>query len=149
VKVVLRQSVDQLGERGQIVSVSPGYARNFLLPKGMALEATPGNLRTLELQKKVWMAREAREIEEAKGLVRAVEAVKLTVAKKVGEGDTLYGSVTTSEIAELLEARGFSVDRRKIVLAEPIKKAGVHAVTVKIHPKVAAKVEVEVVAESE
>ena len=148
-KVVLRQSVEQLGDRGEVISVSAGYARNFLLPKGIALEATPGNLRTLALQKKVWMAREAKEIDEAKRLVAAVEAVHLTIPKKVGEENTLYGSVTTTEIAELLEAKGFSVDRRKIVLAEPIKKAGAHTVTVKIHPKVAAKVQVEVVAESE
>lgn len=148
-KVVLRQSVDQLGDRGEIVSVSAGYARNFLLPKGLALEATAGNLRTFALQKKVWMAREAKEVDDAKALAKSMEAVKLTIAKKVGEAETLYGSVTTSEIAELLERRGFSVDRRKIVLSEPIKRAGLHAVSVKIHPKVAAKVEVEVVAESE
>jgi len=148
-KVVLRQSVEQLGDRGEIVSVSTGYARNYLLPKGLALEATPGNLRTFGLQKKVWMAREAREVEEARKISEAMEAVRLTVAKKVGEADTLYGSVTTSEIAELLESKGFSVDRRKIALSEPIKRTGTHKVTVKIHSKVAANVEIEVVPESE
>lgn len=148
-KVVLRRDVDNLGDRGQVVTVSTGYARNFLLPKGYALEATPGNLRTFELQKKVWSARVAREIDDARKLAERIEATKLTIAKKVGEGDTLYGSVTSTEIAELLEAKGFEVDRRKIVLDEAIKRAGVHHVSLKIHAKVAARVEIEVVPESE
>jgi large subunit ribosomal protein L9 len=149
VKVVLRRDVDNLGERGQVVAVSTGYARNFLLPKGYALEATPGNLRTLELQRKVWSARVAREIDDARKLAERIEATKLTIAKKVGEGETLYGSVTSVEIADLLEAKGFEVDRRKIVLDEPIKRTGVHHATLKIHSKVAARIEIEVVPESE
>lgn len=148
-KVVLRQDVDNLGDRGQVVNVSTGYARNFLLPKRLALEATPGNLRTFELQKKVWSARAAREIDEARKLAERVETVKVRIAKKVGENETLYGSVTSAEIAELLEAKGFEVDRRKLVLEEPIKRAGVHHVSLKIHAKVTARVEVEVVPESE
>lgn len=148
-KVVLRQDVGNLGDRGQVVNVSTGYARNFLLPKGLALEATPGNLRTFELQKKVWSVRVAREIDDARKLAERIEATKLTIAKKVGENETLYGSVTTAEIAELLEAKGFEVDRRKLVLDEPIKRAGTHRVALKIHAKVAARLEIEVVPESE
>ncbi len=148
-KVVLRRDVDNLGDRGQVVTVSAGYARNFLLPKGYALEATPGNLRTFELQKKVWSARLAKEIDDARKLAERLEATKLTIAKRVGENESLYGSVTSSEIADLLLAKGFEVDRRKIVLDEPIKRAGIHHVSLKIHPNVAARIEIEVVPESE
>lgn len=147
-KVVLRHDVDHLGDRGQIVSVAPGFARNFLFPKGLALEATPGNLRTFELQKKVWLAREAREAEGARGVAARMAEVKLTITKRAGEGDTLYGSVTSTEIADLLAAEGIEVDRRKIVLKEPIKSLGSFRVPIKIHRQVTAEIVVEVVAEA-
>jgi len=149
VKVVLRQDVEHLGERGQIVSVSTGFARNYLLPKKLAMEATPGNLRTFELQKRVWVAREAREVDEARAFAARLGSARVTVSKKAGESDALYGSVTSSEIADLLAARGFEVDRRKIQLGEPIKTLGTFEVPVKIHRQVTAKVTVEVVAEAE
>jgi large subunit ribosomal protein L9 len=149
VKVVLRQDVEHLGERGQIVNVAPGYARNYLLPKRLALEATPGNLRTFDLQKKVWAARDARELEEAKAYASRLEALDLVISKKAGGSETLYGSVTSVEIAELLAARGFDVDRRKIQIEEPIKTLGAFAVPVRIHRQVVARVPVRVVAESE
>ncbi len=148
-KVVLRQDVEHVGERGQIVNVSPGFARNFLLPKKLAMEATPGNLRTFELQKKVWAVREAREVEEARAFAARLESTRITVTKKAGEHDTLYGSVTTSEIAELLAAKGIEVDRRKIHLDEPIKTLGTFEVPVRIHRQVTAKVSVQVVGETE
>ena len=148
-KVVLRQDVEHLGERGQIVNVAPGYARNYLLPKRLALEATPGNLHTFDLQKKVWAARDAHELEEAKSFASRLEALDLVISKKAGESDTLYGSVTSVEIAELLAARGFDVDRRKIQIEEPIKTLGEYAVPVRIHRQVVARVPVRVVAESE
>jgi large subunit ribosomal protein L9 len=149
VRIVLRQDVDHLGERGQIVNVSPGFARNFLVPKGLALEATPGNLRSIELQKKVWGAREAKEADQARGFAAKLAGVEITITKKVGENETLYGSVTTSEIADLLAAKGFEVDRRKIQLAEPIKTLGDHKVGIRIHRQVTAEVLVRVVAEGE
>jgi large subunit ribosomal protein L9 len=149
VKVVLRQDVEHLGDRGQIVNVAPGYARNYLLPKKLALEATPGNLRTFELQKRVWAVREARETDEAKAYASRLEAVEIVISKKAGESDTLYGSVTSSEIAELLAAKGFEVDRRKIQLDEPIKSLGTFEVPVRIHRQVVARVPVRVVAEGE
>ena len=148
-KVVLRQDVEHLGERGQIVSVAPGFARNYLLPKGLALEATPGNLRTFELQKKVWVVREGREVAEAKAFAEKLEALEIVVAKKAGENDTLYGSVTTSEIADLLAARGFDVDRRKLHLVEPIRTLGTFKIPVKVHRQVVASLPLRVVAEEE
>jgi large subunit ribosomal protein L9 len=149
VRVVLRQDVDHVGERGQIVNVSPGFARNFLVPKGLALEATPGNLRTIELQKKVWGAREAKEAVVARDIAARLAAVEITITKKAGESETLYGSVTNAEIAELLAAKGFEIDRRKILLPEPIKTLGEHKVAVRIHRQVTAEIPVKVVAEAE
>ena len=147
-KVVLRQDVDNLGDRGQVVNVAPGYARNFLLPKGLALEANPGNLRTLELQRKVWEKREAKEADGAKQLAARLSAVRLSVTKKAGENDALYGSVTSSEIADLLHAQGFEIDRRRIQLREPIRSVGTFKVPIKVHRQVVAEAEIEVVAEA-
>ncbi len=148
-KILLRQDIDHLGERGEIVSVSLGYARNYLLPKKLAMEATPGNLRTFAMQKKVWAVREAREIEEARAFASRLESVRIAVSKKAGENDALYGSVTNVEIADLLAAKGIEVDRRKIHLDEPIKSLGTFEIPVKIHRQVTAKLTVQVVAEAE
>ena len=147
-KIVLREDVDKLGDRGQVVNVAAGYARNFLFPKALAFEATPGNMRQIELRKKVWVVREAKETEEANKLAARISEIKLVIAKKVGEHDALYGSVTSQEIAELLKAKGFEVDRRKIHLQDPIRSVGTFEVTIKIHRQVSAKVSVEVVPES-
>lgn len=147
-KVVLRQDVDNLGDRGQVVNVAPGYARNFLLPKGLALEATEGNLRTLELQRKVWEKREAKEADGARQVAARIAGVKLTVTKKAGESNTLYGSVTTSEIADLLHAQGIEIDRRRIQLKDAIKTVGTFKIPIKIHRQVVAEAELEVVAEA-
>ncbi len=146
-KIVLRQDVDNLGDRGQVVNVAPGYARNFLFPKGLALAATPGNMRQIELQKKVWAVREARETDDARKIAAHIAGLKVVVAKKVGENDALYGSVTSQEIAELLKAQGVEVDRRKIQIHEPIKTLGTYEVPVKIHRQVIAQVSVQVIAE--
>ena len=147
-KIVLRQDVDNLGDRGQVVTVAPGYARNFLFPKGLALAATPGNLRQIELQKKVWSLREAHEADDARKLAAHIAGLTVTVSKKVGENDALYGSVTSQEIADLLKAQGVEVDRRKIQLHEPIKSLGTHSVAIKIHRQVVAQLAVSVVAET-
>ena len=132
-KIVLCEHVDNLGERGEIVSVAAGYARNFLLPKRLALPATQGNLRTLEHRRRTWDVKEARETEEARGIAAQLAEIRISVTKKAGEGGTLYGSVTTSEIAELLAQHGVAVDRRRIVLEEPIKTLGSHDVSVRLH----------------
>ena len=147
-KVVLRQDVDHVGDRGQVVNVAPGFARNYLFPKGLALAATAGNLRSIELQKKVWAVREEHEAHDARKLAAHLAGLSVRIAKKVGENETLYGSVTTQEIADLLKEQGVAVDRRKIQLKEPIKALGTFEVPVKIHRSVVASVSVQVVAES-
>jgi large subunit ribosomal protein L9 len=149
VKVILREHVDQLGERGEIVNVAAGYARNYLLPKGLAYEATPGNLKQIELQRRVWDAREAREVGEAEALAERIATTELMISKKAGESGTLYGSVTSGDIADLLSAKGIEVDRKRIVLSEPIKSLGEHEIQIKIHRKVEGKAQLVVVAEEE
>lgn len=148
-KVILRRDVDNLGERGQVVNVAAGYARNYLVPKGFAMAATPGNIRSLELEKNVWEAREVKEVGEAQAFADRLAAVELTIAKKAGESETLYGSVTTSEIGEMLATKGFEVDRRKIQLGEPIKALGEYTIPVKLHRQVTAEIKLNVVAETE
>ena len=147
-KIVLREDVDKLGERGAVVTVAAGYARNFLFPKALAFEATAGNMRQIELRKKVWGVREARETEDANKLAARIAELKLVIAKKVGDHDALYGSVTSQEIADLLKAKGVEVDRRKIQLHDPIRSLGTFEVAIKIHRQVGAKVSVQVVPES-
>jgi large subunit ribosomal protein L9 len=141
--------VDHLGERGEVLNVAAGYARNYLLPKGLAMEATPGNLKMIEMRRKVWDAREAKEAEEARQFADKLAAVELAVTKKAGESETLYGSVTNTEIADLLNEKGFDIDRRKIVLDEPIKTLGTFEVAVKLHKQVTGTVKLVVSAETE
>lgn len=146
-KVVLREHVDHLGDRGEIVAVAPGYARNYLLPKGLALEATPGNMKVVENQRKFWEVKEAKEIADAQAIATRLGELEIWVKKKAGEAGTLYGSVTNTEIADLLEAKGVDVDRRRIVLDEPIKSLGTFEVGIKLHRHVTAQVKVQVEAE--
>jgi large subunit ribosomal protein L9 len=148
-KVVLRQDVVNLGDRGQIVNVARGYARNFLLPKGLAWYATPGNIRNIELQKHVWHAREIKAAEEAREIAARLAALDLVIAKKAGASETLYGSVTNVEIAEALAGKGFEIDRRKILVEEPIKTLGEHTVAIKLHTQVTAEIKLKVAAEEE
>ena len=146
VRLILRENVDHLGDRGEIVTVAPGYARNYLLPKGLALVVSEGNLKMLDQQHRVWAAREAQELGVAEAMAARVNAVELTVEKKAGESGTLYGSVTTSEIQELLAGKGIEVGRRQILPAGPIKAIGTFEVAIKIHRKVKAKIKLEVTA---
>jgi len=148
VKIVLREDVDKLGGRGQVVNVAAGYARNFLFPKALAFEATAGNMRQIDLRKKVWVVREAKETEDANKLAARIAEIRIVIAKKVGEQDALYGSVTSQEIADLLKAKGVDVDRRKIQLHDPIRSIGTFVVPIKIHRQVTASVSVQVVPES-
>jgi large subunit ribosomal protein L9 len=147
VKVLLRESLAHLGDQGDIVSVAPGYARNFLLPKGLAIEATAGNLKMLESKRKVWDERKLREIEAAKLQAEKISGLTLKVARKSGPGGTLYGSVTKAEIHQLLEAAGIEVDRRRLVVEATIKTTGDHEITVKIHSQVRAQFKLQVLAE--
>jgi len=146
-RIVLRTDVENVGRRGEVVKVADGYARNFLLPKKLALEATPGNLKRIEQERRVQEVHEAREKQEAEALAGRIAQLSCTAVRKVGESEVLYGSVTSADVAELLEKEGFSLDKRKILLEEPIKSLGIYEVPIKLHPQVTATVKVWVVKE--
>jgi large subunit ribosomal protein L9 len=146
IEVILKEHVEHLGRRGEIVKVADGYARNFLFPRKLALAVTDENKRQIERERAKAEAREAEEVQIAQALATRLEAVELAIARRVGENETLYGSVTASDIAEALAARELSVDRRKIQLSEPLKTLGEHVVPVKLHREVTADVKVKVVA---
>lgn len=143
-KIILADDVGGLGHRGDTVSVKPGYARNFLFPQGLAWEATTANTRRLTEEKKKYDEKTLREKSVAEEVSKKVQGLRLVVTKKAGEGDVLYGSVTPSEIADALAERGIQVDRRRVELAEPIKRLGEHTVHVRFHRDVVAEVVVEV-----
>jgi large subunit ribosomal protein L9 len=146
-EVILRQHVDNLGERGQIVKVADGYARNYLLPRKLALPATAGNKQHVERERKIMETREAEDKGQAEAIAARLSAVEVTIARRVGETDQLYGSVTASDIADFLKVKGFEVDRRKLVLADPIKTIGEHTVPLKLHRNVTVPLKVKVVKE--
>ncbi len=146
-RIVLREDIENVGRRGEIIKVADGFARNFLLPKGKALLATEGNLKTIEREKRRHVVRQAKEKEEAEAVVRRLAGVSCTVVRKVGENDTLYGSVTSADIAEYLAREGITVDKRRILLDEPIKSLGIYTIPVRLHPEVSAEVKVWVVKE--
>ncbi len=145
--VVLRERIEKLGDRGEVVAVKPGYARNFLLPKRKAVLATPHNVRQVEKEKAAAVRREAIEKNESEMLAQQLAEVSLEFTRKVGEQDVLYGSVTSLDIAESLHQKGFEIDRRKIDLEEPLKSLGGHNVPIKLHREVTAVVSVEVLRE--
>ena len=145
-EVILKEHVEHLGRRGEIVKVANGYARNYLLPRKLALAVTEENKRQIEREKARAEAKDAEELKDAKALAAKVEKADIAIARRVGEGETLYGSVTTADIADALAARDIVVDRRKIQLAEPLKALGEHAVPVKIHRDVTVNLVVKVVA---
>lgn len=144
-KVVLLQDVKALGKKGEVVEVSEGYARNFLLGKKYAVEATPANLNTLKLQKANADKIAAEQLAEAKEIAGKLESVTATVAIKAGENGKTFGSVSSREIAQALADQGAEVDKKKIVLPEPIKEFGKYDVKIKLHKDVAATVKVNVV----
>ncbi|MFH1082333.1 MAG: 50S ribosomal protein L9 [Pseudomonadota bacterium] len=148
-EVILRQDMDELGLEGDIVNVARGYARNYLLPNGFVLEANPQNLKVLELQRKKIDVKRLKGRQDAEKLKKKLEEIVVNLSLKAGEEGKLYGSVTTIDIASLLEARGIGIDRRKIVLEKPIKALGEYDVPVKIYPKVVGSVKVVVAAEDE
>ena len=146
-EVILREHVDNLGRRGDIVKVAEGYARNYLLPRKLALAVNEGNKRQIERERKNAEARELEEKAQADAYAARLAELEVAISRRVGENDTLYGSVTSVDIASALAAKGFEVDRRKIVLAEPLKALGQVTVPIKIHRDVTAQVKVSVVAE--
>ena len=147
--VILKEDVEKLGQRGDVVKVAEGYGRNFLLPRKLAIEATKGNRAVIEEMKSAAQRRAVRDRADAEGLAKQLEAVKLTFLRKTGEHDHLFGSVTSSDIASELEARGFTIDRRKIQLPDSIKNLGEFEVQVKLHRDVTGNVKVIVSREIE
>jgi len=146
-EVILREDVDKLGNRGQVVKVAAGYARNFLLPKRLAVAATPSNKKIIEQERQAHLRKDAKLEVEALDLARLVNSVTVTIKQKAGENDQLFGSVTSKDVADALAAQNFVIDRRKVVLDEPIKQLGEFKVTVRLHKDVTAEVTVVVAKE--
>jgi len=146
-EVILRQDIEKLGARGQIVNVAEGYARNYLLPRRLAVPATEANKKIVELERQAHLRREAREKAEAEELARMLAGVSITLHQKAGEHDQLFGSVTALDIAEALARRNFQIDRRKIQLEHPIKQLGDHKVPIRLHREVTVEITVQVLRE--
>jgi len=145
IEVILKEHVEHLGQRGEIVKVADGYARNYLFPRKLALAVTGENKKQIERERAKAEAREADELRVAQALANRLENVELSIARRVGEADTLYGSVTSADIAEALAARELTIDRRRIQLPEPLKALGDHTVPVKLHRELTANVKVKIV----
>lgn len=143
-KVILKENLENLGHIGDIVKVAPGYARNFLLPKGFALLANEKNTKALDHAKRQLEYKKGKMLEQAKSLVAKIEAITLNLVHAAGDEGKLFGSVTNMELAEHLKAQGLEIDRKKIVLAEPIKHTGEYSVTIKVQPEVTATLKVNV-----
>ena len=146
-EVILREHVDNLGRRGDIVKVAEGYARNYLLPRKLALAVTDANKRQIERERKAAEARDAEEKQQAEAVAQRLTQTGIEIARRVGENDTLYGSVTAADIAHVLETKGFTVEKRRVHLSEPLKALGEFTVPVRIHRDVTAQVTVKVVAD--
>jgi len=146
-EVILKEDVNKLGHRGDVVKVADGYGRNFLLPQKLAMEATAANKVVIEQMKQAAVRQSAREKSEAELLVKQLNQVELLFERKVGENDHLFGSVTSAEIAQQLEHKGFNIDRRKLQLEEPLRQLGEFHVPIKLHREVTAHVKVTVKAE--
>ena len=146
-EVILREHIDNLGRRGDVVKVAEGYARNYLLPRKLALAVNENNRRQIEREKKVAEVREAEERGQAEAMAQRMAETAIEIARRVGENETLYGSVTSADIAHALQAKGFEIEKRKIQLPEPLKALGEATVPVKIHRDVTAQIKVRVVAQ--
>jgi large subunit ribosomal protein L9 len=147
-EVILRQHVDKLGERGELVKVANGYARNFLLPRKLALLATDANRKQIDRERAKFDVHEAEEKQGAEALASQLSGVTLEITRRVGATEALYGSVTNADIADALKAKGFEIDRRKVQLDDPIKKLGEYEVPVRLHRDVSVPIKVTVLAEA-
>jgi len=148
-EVILREHVEHLGRRGDVVKVAEGYARNYLLPRKLALAVTENNKRQIEREKKIAETREAEERSQAEAVAQRLTQVEIEIARRVGEHETLYGSVTSADISHALQAKGFDIEKRKIHLPEPLKALGEVSVPVRIHRDVTAQLRVKVVPEQQ
>jgi large subunit ribosomal protein L9 len=147
-EIILREDVDKLGQRGQVVKVAAGFARNFLLPQRKAVPATESNKKIVEQERQAHVRRDAKEVGQAQELGKMMGAVEVTIAQKAGENDQLFGSVTANDIAVALEKLGYTVDRKKIQLDEPIKTLGDYKVAVRLHRDVSVEIPVHVTKEA-
>ena len=148
-EVILRETIDTLGRAGQVVKVADGYARNYLLPRKLAYLATPGNLKVIEFEKQSLIRKEAKQADDAQKLKELLDKVEVTIRRKVGEQDNLFGSVTNSDVAEELEKKGFTIEKRKIHMDDHIKKIGEYDIPVRLFKDVIASIKVKVEAEPE
>ena len=146
-EVILREHVDNLGKRGEIVKVADGFARNYLLPRKLALPATEGNRKHVERERRIMETREAEEKASAEAISARLATVDISIARRVGETEQLYGSVTAADIVDFLKAKGFDLDKRKLILPEPIKELGEFDVPLKLHREVTVPLKVKVVKE--
>ena len=146
-EVILREDIEKLGSRGEVVKVAPGYGRNFLLPKKLAVEATGANKKIVEQERQSHLRKEAKHKSEAEDLSKLLTGVSVTIAQKAGENDQLFGSVTSKDVGDALAAKNYTIDRRKIQLDDPIKQLGEYKVLVRLHKDVTAEVTVVVVKE--
>ena len=146
-ELILREDIEKLGHRGQVVKVAPGYARNYLLPKRLAVPATEANRKIVEQERESYLRREAKVKSEAEDLSKMMGGVALTIARKAGEEGHLFGSVTAQDIVDALAAQNFTVERRKIHLEDPIKNVGEYKVPIRLHREVTTDVTVNVIAE--
>ena len=146
-EVILREHVDNLGRRGEVVKVADGYARNYLLPRKLALLVTEGNKQQIERERSKFEAREHEEKKVAEAMAARLSGVEIQIARKVGETEVLFGSVTSTDVASAMAAKGFEIDRRRLTLREPIKKLGEYDIPLRLHPDVTIPIKVKVVAE--
>jgi large subunit ribosomal protein L9 len=146
-EIILREDIEKLGARGEVVKVAAGYARNYLLPKRLAVPATDSNKKIVEQERQAHLRRESKEKGAAQELGKILSAVTVNIAQKAGENDQLFGSVTAKDIAEALEKQNYTIDRRKIQLDEPIKQLGEHKITVRLHREVPVEITVHVTKE--
>ncbi|NLX92102.1 MAG: 50S ribosomal protein L9 [Firmicutes bacterium] len=143
-KIILTEDVRDLGEKGEVKEVSPGYARNYLIPKGLAVEATQGQLRALKAKQEILSRKNAKEEKTARELAAKLSGKSFAIKVKAGESGRLFGSVTAADLAEMLEKNGFNVDKKKIELTEPIKELGEFTIQVKLHPEVRVPIQVTI-----
>lgn len=146
-ELILRDDIEKLGRRGEVVNVAAGYGRNYLLPRGLAIAVTDANRAMIEKERRGWEARMVRDKEECEALAARIAELRFVAPRKVGENDVLYGSVTSGDIGEFLEAKGIEIDKRRVLLDEPIKALGAHEVHVRLHPEVQASLKLLVTKE--
>lgn len=148
-EIILRETIDNLGRAGQVVKVADGYARNYLLPRKLAYLATPGNLKVIEAERQSLLRKDAKQKEDAEKLLKMLDAVEITIRRKVGENDVLYGSVTNSDVADELEKKGFQIEKRKIHMEDHVKSIGEFSIPVRLFKDVTAHIKLKVEPEPE